>query len=441
MRVAVCGKSKPLVFLDADGTPSGMYIDIMDELARIGGLDIEYVVFDRKKQAIESLERGEVDAVLGTLESDQTGNPLLASTSEIYSASMCLVAEKGKSDYILRHALTYGYSTAYEVGTSSFVRISQIRPSPILIMSNQDSLYDALRSGEADMVIAVRDCIQYRIREAGLSDAYTTAINYLSSVSYSILLKRSDELRLNTLNTCISSLRSGTEYARIVDKWIIDADLEDAQLRIRNLTYIMAIVFGAALIIVSAFLFFNKRLKQVVAEKTSELKEKVDDLENAYVLRNKLMEHAYAANLVVRQDGSILLMNDVARQMVELPSDREDIPTIEELPVIGELWKKASQAMTQPQLLAVRDGKGVRRTYRYQCHRTSVPDEFVLIVEDVTSEERKKTEILEENKSQALNRIIAGIAHEIKNPLTTIRNYAVLADEEGSDPEFMASFH
>jgi polar amino acid transport system substrate-binding protein len=37
-------------------------------------------------------------------------------------------------------------------------------------------------------------------------------------------------------------------------------------------------------------------------------------------------------------------------------------------------------------------------------------------VEDVTYEERKKQEVFELEKNKALHRIVAGVAHEIKNP-------------------------
>ena len=63
-----------------------------------------------------------------------------------------------------------------------------------------------------------------------------------------------------------------------------------------------------------------------------------------------------------------------------------------------------------------------------------------LLVEDVTREEREKQEIFEESKNQSLNRIIAGIAHEIKNPLMSIRAFASLIRRQGDDPEFQAYF-
>ena len=441
IRVGVSGHMQPLLFIDSDGVPQGVYVDIMNELARIGDLNVEYVIYDRQIQAVEALDKGEVDAVLGSIESDAANYPALRLSSEIYLASVCLVTEKDKSEFILEHPSMYGFRTAYEMGTASYSQVSQIRANPIIIMSTQESLFNALEKGDVDMIIAVRDCVQYYLDSEQLSDQYVIALNYMSSASYSILLRRNDHLRVNSINGCINQLRSSSDYDRILDKWIVDTDLVHAQKRIQNLTNILRLVFGAAVILTVSVLTFNRQLRRMVDEKTKELKEKVDDLENAYTLRNKLVEHAYAANLVVKLDGTVLLMNDVARRMEGIPIEQPDLPNIETMRIIGQAWERSPAEMDQPELLVLRDEDGTRHTYRYQCHRTSVQDERVFIVEDVTSEEQEKQEIFEESKNKALNRIIAGVAHEIKNPLTTIRTYASLAKEQGSDPEFLESFN
>ena len=440
VRVGVSGQTQPLLFVDKDGIPQGVYVDIMNELARIGDLNVEYVVFERQNQAVEALERGDVDAVLGVLENDYESYPNLRSSPEIYSASTCLVTSVDNAEKVLNMPEEGYLSAAYELGTATYSLVSQINAKPIRIMGTQEQLYDSLQSGGVDMVMAVRDCMQYMMNEDGVSEQYTVALNYMTSVSYAILLNRNDHLLFNAVSGSINRLRSSSDYDNIIDKWIVNTDLENAQMRIQRLTTILSVVFGGAVFIVVMIIAFNRQLAKLVDEKTGELKEKVEELENAYTLRNKLVEHSNAANLVVRLDGTVLLMNDIARRMENIPIEQPELPNIEDMHIIGEAWERSPAEMEQPELLVMRDENGGRHTYRYQCHRTSIPDERVFIVEDVTSEEQEKQEIFEESKNKALNRIISGIAHEIKNPLTTIRTYASLAKDQGDDPEFLESF-
>ena len=440
IRVGVSGRTQPLLFIDKNGDPQGVYVDIMNELARIGDLNVEYVVFDRQNQAVEALERGDVDAVLGVLENDYESYPNLRSSSEIYSASTCLVTSVENAEKVLNMPEEGYLSAAYELGTATYSQVSQLNATPIRIMGTQEQLYDALRSGSVDMVMAVRDCMQYMMSEDDLNDQYVVAFNYMTSVSYAILLNRNDHLRFNAISGSINRLRSSSDYDKIIDKWIVNTDLEQAENRIQRLTMILGAVFGIAGMVFAVIVTFNQQLRRLVDEKTGELKEKVEELENAYTLRNKLVEHSTAANLVVKLDGTVLLMNDIARRMENIPIEQPELPNIEAMHIIGQAWARSPAEMEQPELLVMRDEKGGRHTYRYQCHRTSIPDERVFIVEDVTSEEQEKQEIFEESKNKALNRIISGIAHEIKNPLTTIRTYASLAKDQGNDPEFLESF-
>ena len=440
VRVGVSGQMAPLLYITEDGTPAGLYVDIMNELARVGDMNVEYAVYDRQNQAIHALTEGEVDAVLGVVEEDFASFPDVRATSEIYSASICLVMSDEDAQRMRQEALTYPLKAAYELGTVTYSQVSQLNARQIRIVGTQEALYEELVRGDSNAVMAVKDCAQYMLRRDGLAGSYTIALNYVSSVSYNIAVRRSDRLRFNALNGSINALRSSSDYGKIIDRWIVDPDLADAQSRIQDLTHILTIVFWAALAVLAILFLFNLSLRRLVDQRTQELNDKVADLENAYTLRNNLVEHASAANLVVRLDGTILLMNDVARRMEGIPIEQPDLPNIEELPVIGEAWERSPADMDQPELLVLRDEEGKRHTYRYQCHRTSVADERVFIIEDVTDEEQERQEIFEEGKNRALNRIISGIAHEIKNPLTTIKNYASLAKEQGDDPEFQEAF-
>lgn len=63
-----------------------------------------------------------------------------------------------------------------------------------------------------------------------------------------------------------------------------------------------------------------------------------------------------------------------------------------------------------------------------------------MMIEDITSEEEEKQEMFELRKNKALSRVIAGMAHEIKNPLMSIRTFASLIPAQGRDDDFQEMF-
>jgi polar amino acid transport system substrate-binding protein len=80
------------------------------------------------------------------------------------------------------------------------------------------------------------------------------------------------------------------------------------------------------------------------------------------------------------------------------------------------------------------------RIFRCQCQNINIENDRVMMVEDITREEEEKQEIFEAIKSKELNRIIAGMAHEIKNPLMSINTFASLIEKQGNDEDFQELF-
>jgi polar amino acid transport system substrate-binding protein len=60
----------------------------------------------------------------------------------------------------------------------------------------------------------------------------------------------------------------------------------------------------------------------------------------------------------------------------------------------------------------------------------------ILAIENITNERRLKDQIFEREKNLVLNRMIASIAHEIRNPLMSIKTYVELMPSKLGNPEF-----
>jgi signal transduction histidine kinase len=54
--------------------------------------------------------------------------------------------------------------------------------------------------------------------------------------------------------------------------------------------------------------------------------------------------------------------------------------------------------------------------------------------------ERLEGELRDADKQRAISTLAAGMAHEIKNPLTSLKTFADYLDEKGADPDFQQKF-
>jgi len=446
IKVAVNCNMPPFQFFDENRNITGLHIDIMNEIADKEDLQIEYIIFNETSEAISALENGAVDAVLGTM-SEMSISPLLRATNDISSASLCMLVDNRIVNRVLHPEISpQGYNIAFELDMISLSQLSNLNLMNTIIMGNQVQLFNALMEENIDAVIGVKDSMVYMLEREGVNDYYTIVRNYIASVNYSILTQRNDRVLFNSLNRGISQLRASGVYEQLLDKWTASIELKTARALSRKMLFYITIFVSVALIVIALIGYMNYRLKKTVAEKTREIRSRVHQLENESVLRDRLIESSLSGIMLLKADGSVLLMNSIARTMagIEGYEDAQKGYNIRDMNILGELWEHMAlqnkTTMERPSIVKLNSNTANSRIFRYRCHSINEEDDRVMMVEDITREEEEKQQRFELSKSKSLNRIIAGMAHEIKNPLMSINTFASLIQQQGNDADFQTSF-
>lgn len=444
IKVAVNHNFPPFQYINDNGEIVGLHIDIMNEIARNENLIVEYIAFNETNKSIEALENGVVDAILGIVSNNDT-NSMLARTNDISSATLCMLVRNEDINRVLYPEQDKRkYSVAFELGTISFSQLSQLNTGNNLVMGNQKQLYDALINKNIDAVIGVKESIIYMLEENGTNDSYTIVHNYISSVSYSMLTRRNDRVLYNSINRGIGKILASGKYEQMLDKWITDIELEAAlEMKMKLLSYI-AIFVSTAIVVISVIVYMNYKLKKIVDEKTKEIFKRAQQLENEGIIRERLVEFLPVGIMMLKDDGSVLSMNSTIRSLAGIEKNKtEKVWNINELDILYELYQSVNcnniTVMDRP--VSIKLNRNLEnRIFRFQCQSINIENDRVMMVEDITREEEEKQEIFEAIKSKELNRIIAGMAHEIKNPLMSINTFASLIKKQGKDDDFQELF-
>lgn len=448
IRVAVKGKCPPYHFWMDDGTAAGLDVDILEMVAEKEGLNVEYVPYATSEDASAALLSGEVDAVLGVLSGTCPDGARL--TNVISSGTISLIAPNDMVDKINgRSKDNLRYPVAFELATIPFSQLNQLKAKYTVVAGDQMQLFSSVVSGNVNAVAAVKESFLYQMKDlSGYGDAFTVINNYMGAVEYAIMVRQNDTMLCEKLNRGITHLRNSGEYDTALERWIVDENLEAAQRRIQKLLMIITLLLLTAGCVVLFFNIWNRRLQQVVQEKTAEIRQQMLQLEAGNRLRNLLIYEFPNSLLLLRQNGEVLMMNPRAERVGGIASVVWDGPHepvyMESLAGFRDIWaiggQNGPEEMESSTVLQVINKDGQRKQYRYQYFTLNDQKDCALLVEDVTEEENRRNEIYEANKNQTLNRLIAGIAHEIKNPLMSIQAFASIIREQGNDKDFQESF-
>lgn len=454
LKVAYKSNNPYYAYQDASGNTVGLQVDIMNALVREMKLAaVEYYPMNDINSCIEALEAGKVDAILGfpVFFDGDTSNILIS--TEITTIDLCMMATKENAEQIHSGELK-NYAAVFEHNTNNYMIVANMDNSLYYVSGSQSEVLDTMLSGKAQVMVCDEDCISMLLKEQGLENAFTVIRNNVNTVGYSVAVRKGDDSLLRTINEGIFRIRMDGQYENILEQWIEKDRTVDMQQLFRNIVIIM----GVFLIIASVYLFFNRRmrrlLQQRVTEVTGELEINIQHLKHERNLRNQVIEHDPNSIILCDMIERVLLMNAAARHLTEYFGQEDggnfDGESLWKIPGVGRIVSSALKAEKACRICAmehvlVTEQQGGKQKRSYRCsivrtHFSEIGTGYLITIADVTEEENRKQERIEQEKSMALSRLVAGIAHEIKNPLTGIQNFADLIKTEKDNPEFWDYF-
>jgi two-component system sensor histidine kinase PilS (NtrC family) len=176
-----------------------------------------------------------------------------------------------------------------------------------------------------------------------------------------------------------------------------------------NLFAFLAVAYLAGLLVA--------KLRQVRVE----LKDASGALENLQALHENIIHSISSGLITTGLDGHITLVNTAAQKLLErLLSELLGTPVnklfLDALPNLESEWPHAEVRLDVP--------GGYRKTFRVRVAALTVAGRgvlgYVYALDDLTEIRRLEREVRMQDRLAAVGRLAAAIAHEIRNPLTSI---------------------
>ena len=168
-----------------------------------------------------------------------------------------------------------------------------------------------------------------------------------------------------------------------------------------------------------------------------QLKKASGALENLQALHENIVESMSGGVITTDMDGRVTLVNRAAQQLLEFSEaalrGRPVADLFQDpLPVVGGVHSDAEVRYTA--------GNGFRKTFRVMVSALNVSARgdvgFVYTFDDLTEIRRLEREVRMQDRLAAVGRLAAAIAHEIRNPLTSIAgSVSMLSDAPTLNPE------
>ena len=447
LRVGIDPSVPPFQYLD-NGEIVGLNVAIIDSIAKDYNKKVEYIPMSIDN-GVKKLLTDEIDMILG-LRYDVNLLSYVEYTESVVQSIVCMLVKNDEQELIQSNLGQSYFVASVENNSAELKFLENLRRVNFNVAYNQEDAFQLLMMDRADFLLGVKDTIEFLISKNNLDDEYSIVDSYTTPVEYMIAVKAGNKSLVNLLNTGLSRLKLSGEYEELYFEWVENSEASIARKlnRIINISIIGAIT--AAAIFILSFIW-NRNLKHQVKLKTIELVQANEDLEaqiketrNNIELKNLICESSPRGIVIFDNNGIISMFNKSALKIAAL----DKIPIgkcVYDIEPINLMLKDTVNIVFQKGTsYTCEEFRYIKNNneyiYRYVMYPLYDYDNklrgIIITIEDITEERKLKEQMVERDKNRVLTQIVAGISHEIRNPLTTIKAFVELIPHKIDNDKF-----
>ncbi|MGB3368520.1 MAG: transporter substrate-binding domain-containing protein [Acidaminobacteraceae bacterium] len=430
----------PYEFIDRNGSYRGFNIDIIRAIADVMDLKVQLIPLPWEL-AIKGLEDGDLDVIQGMTKTDIRLKKF--AFTEKTTVNFQNIFVRAKTTYISDLIDLSGHKISFQKYDVNVEHIKTFSSIELLEYENQSEAINALLNFESDAFIGNRATGVYNLQKMNKLNEVKIVGEPIGETEYAIASRIENKEILNVFNEGLLIIRENGEYDKIYNKWFGESFSDNSEKLMKSLVVVVVILF-VVLIVFQIIVLINRRLKEEVENRTKELTFKQLELEKTNREKGNIINTIESGIIAFSSNLEVTLFNSSSEEILakeiyigqnwdDLSFDNYNIDGLEELNHTDSYRKTSSFT----------NFSGEKRYIDYTISKILGPEGvegIILFLHDYTSEKILQDIISHDDKITTLGRLLAGITHEIKNPLNSIKNYVERLPAKKDDPEFLALF-
>ncbi|WP_168198217.1 transporter substrate-binding domain-containing protein [Crassaminicella thermophila] len=424
----------PFEYVDKNGVYKGFNVDILRAIAIEMGIDLDIRPMPWY-EAIMALNEREIDAIQGMKYS--ISRSYLYDFSDPYLVSSQSIFVRSDNSYIVNIEDLEKKKIAIQKNDIAKDVLKNIMDIQIIETENQQMALKKLIKGEVDAYIGNRLTGLYIIQKDGYTKDVKIVGEEINPLNYGIVVNKGNKVLLKMFNEGLMRIKKNGTYDKIYKKWFGEP-INPPYAYIKRTLYFSIVVLFFSLFGIFIFYRWNYLLKKEVNKRTQQLKRES-------LFKEQIINSIFSGLITFNNQGIILSANEKAAYFLDMPIEAFVKKHFKDTVVkeyfyeedFYEVLQTGKEKMNIEKNINV---EGINKVFEYNIYPLVLHEDDVygitLTFKDITNEKLMKERMIMKDKLESLGRLVAGIAHEIRNPLTSIKAYIELIPYKYDKKEF-----
>ncbi|RXT02796.1 transporter substrate-binding domain-containing protein [Ammoniphilus sp. CFH 90114] len=439
-RIAVEPDLPPFSHLDENGYFRGFHIDLLEAIAYNQSVKFIYVPMNMST-AVEALKRQEIDAIAG-MKYNAKLESILSFTNGYFTMSDSVIYSKDIKSKMKNLKDLQGLTIVLEADHPYLDMLVNMRKINLHLAMNQKEALELMMMKRADVLIANSWTASSLLDEMIYAQQYIVN-NQLFNYPYELTMAvhRDQQDLLTMFNESLTEIYQSKLYDQLYQRWFG----KDLAAQIKQLKFWIMILVGFMLLSFLILNYWNQRLKNEVKKRTQDLELAKAEIERNIAFKEQIFNHVYAGILTFDDRFQLTSMNQRAQDILHI-SQSIMKASLFELPFLSSIYTRdvVEDWDEKKKSLVAKEAELVHNGQIYHILARLIPlygvDQavtgYLLTLFDRTEEKKLQKKLVNQEKMHALGQLVAGIAHEIRNPLTSIKTFIDLLPKKYDNPKF-----